>query len=296
MTDPLIIQDTLALGKTYYSDLVYNLLVDLNNGSCVYPEDCCENNYAQLEYILAALNYQVQSEIYNGTTEVLYEQLVKILGNYVPEVIYTQLDTPEITVDVISDTEIDIDWTDVDNAFSYTLQRATNIGFTANLVTLSTADVLTFSDTGLTAATQYYYRVKAVAEEDTLFTDSAYDTGNGTTDSAPLATVYYGWKDDNTVLTESEILATITTVGYTEGASSYIIPWQTETEIKFLWWAELLTEPLKTKWQDTVNTPNNGNIGTEDDLFGAAVTVDSLRFYQSVYATTAAYPLQIKTS
>ena len=296
MTDPTIIQDTLELGKTYYSEIVYNLLVDLNNGTCIDTELDCENSYGMLEYVLAALNYQVQSNIYNGTTEVLYEQLVKILGDYVPEVVYTQLDTPEITIEVISDTQINISWTDVDNAVSYQLQRATNISFSANLTTLSTADVLLYNNTGLTAATQYYYRVKAVAETGSLFTDSDYDTGNGTTDSAPLATIYYGWKDDNTELTEEEILDTVTTVSYTEGAADYTIPWQTNTGIKFLWWAELLTEPLKTKWQDTVVVANNGNIGTEDDLFGAAVEVGTLRFYQSVYATTASYPIQIKVS
>lgn len=296
MTDPSVIDDTLFLGKQFYSEKVYNDLLDLTRGSRLSCDSSCNDDCTSLEHVLAALNYQVQAGIYNGTTEVLYEQLLKILGDYVPAVIYTQLDTPEITVEVISDTQINITWTDVANAFSYTLQRATNSSYTANLTTLSEADVLSYNNTGLTPATQYYYRVKAVAEEDTLFTDSDYDTGNGTTDAAPLATVYYGWKDDNTELTEEEILDTVTTVSYTEGAADYTIPWQTNTGIKFLWWAELLTEPLKTKWQDTVNTPNNGNIGTEDDLFGAAVEVGTLRFYQSVYATTASYPIQIKES
>jgi len=58
----------------------------------------------------------------------------------------------------ISFTQINLSWTTVDNALSYTIQRATNNLFTVNMVQ-STSATTSASATGLTAGTIYYFRV-----------------------------------------------------------------------------------------------------------------------------------------
>ena len=62
-----------------------------------------------------------------------------------------------------STTEVDLSWAAVANATTYKLERATNSGFSAGLTTLQNTSTLTFSDTGRTTGTVYYYRVSASA-------------------------------------------------------------------------------------------------------------------------------------
>lgn len=78
--------------------------------------------------------------------------------------------------------ENDLSWTVSANATGYQIDRATDAGFTAN-VALNIAPALTgsstsFSDTGRTSSTTYYYRIKATAP---FATSSAYATANVTT-------------------------------------------------------------------------------------------------------------------
>jgi hypothetical protein len=92
------------------------------------------------------------------------------------------LAAPEISFDDVEQTTLTIDWTAVDNADGYVLQRATNAGFTAGLATLYTGALLTFGDTGRTAATTYYYRVKATSSG-AYYGDSAWAADDVTTDA-----------------------------------------------------------------------------------------------------------------
>lgn len=62
-----------------------------------------------------------------------------------------------------SGTQVDLQWSAVTNRTYYQIQRATDAAFTANLTTLtSTLTATTYSDTGRTAGTTYYYRIKAI--------------------------------------------------------------------------------------------------------------------------------------
>ena len=73
-----------------------------------------------------------------------------------------------------------LSWGAITNANAYILDRATNSGFTAG-VTLGVYNgpLLVFNDSGLTAATVYYYRLRA-HDTNAVFTDSAYSTANAT--------------------------------------------------------------------------------------------------------------------
>lgn len=72
-----------------------------------------------------------------------------------------RLDPPSTpSTSIASSTSINVSWNSVSHATSYTLQRATDSGFTANLASLNTSTTST-TQTGLTAGTTYYFRVQA---------------------------------------------------------------------------------------------------------------------------------------
>lgn len=127
---------------------------------------------------------------------------------------------------------------------------------------------------------------KGVTAEDTVSINVA----------AAATIAYYGWREDNTTLTPSEIQGSENSVSFTSGATAVTADFSAALEPRYLWYAEPSSEPLKTKWQDTVNLPNNGNIGTEEDLYGAPVISGSFRFYITTYQTTAPNPIQFKTA
>lgn len=92
-----------------------------------------------------------------------------------------QLDAPgNFTASVISNTQIDLDWDASANADNYVLQRATDAAFTTGLTTVYNGSGTSYSNTGLTSATHYYYRVKA-QDTTNVYRDSSYATDDATT-------------------------------------------------------------------------------------------------------------------
>lgn len=89
------------------------------------------------------------------------------------------LGTPVVTPTVISATEIDLAWLAVPGATEYTVDRATNVGFTTGVANgIYDGALLTFHDTGRTTATHYWYRVTAKAAN---YVNSAYGLANAIT-------------------------------------------------------------------------------------------------------------------
>lgn len=82
----------------------------------------------------------------------------------------------------ISSTEINVGWTDASNdETSFELQRSTSSTFTSPVTITKGANVTAHADTGLTASTQYFYRVRAVNSVG----NSAYSaTASATTQAA----------------------------------------------------------------------------------------------------------------
>lgn len=105
-------------------------------------------------------------------------------GSFVTDGTYTAiaaLSTPTLTATVISSTQIDLSWTNVANEDAspgYTIERSPN-GSSWSALTTKAANVTTHSDTGLTAGTHYYYRVKA--EGSGRYSDSGWGTDDDTT-------------------------------------------------------------------------------------------------------------------
>lgn len=86
-----------------------------------------------------------------------------------------------ITLNAISFSQVDVSWSAVSGADAYVLERATNSTFTAGLTTLYSGSLLTFSDTGRTELTTYYYRIRTLKAG---FAKSAYLTASITTPSS----------------------------------------------------------------------------------------------------------------
>jgi hypothetical protein len=75
------------------------------------------------------------------------------------------IDTPDapsgLTATAVSTTQINLAWTDVSNDTGYRVERKTGLGGTyAEIATTSNSEV-SYSSTGLTDSTTYYYRVRA---------------------------------------------------------------------------------------------------------------------------------------
>lgn len=103
------------------------------------------------------------------------------IGSNVAPVTHVQqtLPTPgTFTATPVSGGKMNLLWVHPSNGQQVVIDRATNVGFTTG-VTLNryTGSSTTFQDTGLTAATTYYYRLRS---KGTLYADSAYATVNAT--------------------------------------------------------------------------------------------------------------------
>ena len=111
----------------------------------------------------------------------------------------TALSTPTLTATVISDTQIDLSWTNVSNEDGYTLERSTASDFSANLVSVSKgANVTTHSATGLASGTHYWFRVRA--EGSGRYSDSGWGSDDATT-PAPSSFTEYAFADASETIT-----------------------------------------------------------------------------------------------
>lgn len=93
-----------------------------------------------------------------------------------------------LTATAVSTSQINLAWTDASNNESgFQVQRATDSGFTQNLVTSNLgANVTSFQSTGLAASTTYFYRVRAVnGPANSVFSNTA----SATTQTAPAGFV-----------------------------------------------------------------------------------------------------------
>ena len=115
-----------------------------------------------------------------------------------------------------SSTTISLSWTAVSNRTAYRIDRATDSGFTTGVaLDISPGQTTTsFTDTGLTNGTTYYYRIKAVGT--VRYKDSAnYATGNG----APVVSLYRGdtfADSDGVAITSRSPLGPVTSGSWTQ--------------------------------------------------------------------------------
>jgi len=78
----------------------------------------------------------------------------------------TQISTsgvPQISVNASGFTQINASWSEVTNAASYTVQYSTSPTFASNVLTQANITTPSYTVTGLSAATKYYFQVSAVS-------------------------------------------------------------------------------------------------------------------------------------
>jgi hypothetical protein len=96
------------------------------------------------------------------------------------------LRTPTFSLTVVSPNKIRANWGDLQNEVSYILQKSLD-GTTWTTIATPAQNVITYTDSNLTAATIYYYRVQGVGDG-VNFKNSPFNTKNATTLSlTPLA-------------------------------------------------------------------------------------------------------------
>ncbi|MEJ0034194.1 MAG: fibronectin type III domain-containing protein [Bacteroidota bacterium] len=135
-----------------------------------------------------------------------------------------------------SSSAINLTWTDASTTETgFAIERSTTSGSGYTLVTTTAANATSYSDTGLTASTPYYYRIRAVADN----ANSAYTSEfTGTTLIAPPAAptgftattasstrINLSWTDASTTETGFEIERSLTSgsgfvLVYTAGANA----------------------------------------------------------------------------
>ncbi len=139
-----------------------------------------------------------QTGLYAGTT---YYFRVKAEGTsdaydspYTPTVSATTdsaaPDAPSgLTSSVISSSRIDLSWSDNStDETGFELKRATDSGFTQNVVWIGNIQGTSYSNTGLAASTTYHYKVRAEGEtQDSPYSTAVNATTNTSDDTPPNA-------------------------------------------------------------------------------------------------------------
>jgi len=94
-----------------------------------------------------------------------------------------------LTTTVMSDTRIDLGWADnSSNETGFELKRATDSGFTQNVVWIGNIQGASYSNTGLSPSTTYYYKVRAEgATQDSAYSSAVSATTNASGSSIPTA-------------------------------------------------------------------------------------------------------------
>lgn len=190
--------------------------------------------------------------------------LYSLCGRYInaaETLLSNQMILLPLTLDAmaVSTTEIDLTWTAVPNATNYVLERALDSGFTVSLTTVFNGSALAYNNTGLTAATQYFYRIHAEAAG---FTNSPYAYANATTQSVvvPITVAWwYGPSDPYPALSGgTDSLSYEGTLNIVHNAP-IVVPFPlAASDNQYLVVRVPVGESIKTTWQNTVL--NSGQI------------------------------------
>lgn len=129
--------------------------------------------YPNWVFSSGAGQYDLLSFYYDGTT---FFWSIENYGTITPKVA-----KPVLAAAVQSYSQINLSWGAVAFATGYVLQRDTDSSFASPTTLVNNSNVTSYNNTGLSADTHYYYRLKAKA---TGFADSDYSLDDSTTESS----------------------------------------------------------------------------------------------------------------
>lgn len=137
----------------------------VNKGGLIYlTQDATGGRVPTLPGAVPTIGYSpnpgdldVLGFFYNGT------RFIWTIVNYGSVSTLPRLNAPTLLTVATSSTQINLSVGTVSNATSYKFERATNLAFTSGVTLLQNTLSTTYSDTGLTPATTYYYRCTSQA-------------------------------------------------------------------------------------------------------------------------------------
>jgi hypothetical protein len=134
------------------------------------------------------------------------------------------VDASGLVATAYSNTQIRLTWTNVAHETGYSIERSPNGTGSWNEVGTTAADVVTFSNTGLSALTSYYYRVRAV--NDAGYGGYSSVASASTLSNIPAAptdpvltvlgtdSIRLQWSDNSTIETAYEVQRSSNGVGW----------------------------------------------------------------------------------
>ena len=151
--------------------------------------------YAQIGTVGANVTTYNDTGLTSGTTYFYRVRATNAVGDsaYSNESNTTTFTNPPsaptgLAATAISSSQIDLSWTDVANETGYKIERKTGAAGTYTEIASVAAGVVTYSNTGLTVNTTYYYRVRATnSGGDSPYSNEANATTFDTIPAAPSA-------------------------------------------------------------------------------------------------------------
>lgn len=129
----------------------------------------------------SALSYMYRVSAYRGEAVSEYSNVA------VTEAVVVPPSAPaSASAQAVSASDIDVSWSNVNGETSYKIERSTSSNRGWAVVASTSADVTTYRDTGLKAATTYYYRISAVNSAGTSATSPV---ASATTQKAPAPSI-----------------------------------------------------------------------------------------------------------
>lgn len=275
MAFPQIFLDDLQRGKSFFSELDAEDTENLESGCA----SCTVKNYECLSVILNSLEMKVELDEYDDVAITEYEKMLLIIGDYTVKI-------PPTVFAGVNQT-LPIDETALFNAI-ITLGSGTLVSILWTQIS-GTPATLTNANTANLSVTNFpigniTLKVTVTDSNDLTAVDTVVLTGVAV---VPTVRVYYISKSDDIIPTEAEILAA-SFVDVVVG-SNYVVPVNGDFNYHFV--AQPSTEPNKVRWEDTVDTDNNGVIAAGNTWYDAGV-VTTFEVYVTSFKTEFDNPLR----
>lgn len=103
MTDPQIIVDDTVRGRSFLTDLIHN---EIYSNQIGISKNCCDIDSNCLLFIINAIQYRLDEELYDNTLEKLHRELILIIGNYTPVTLSRFYYGFKNTIDLLTESEI----------------------------------------------------------------------------------------------------------------------------------------------------------------------------------------------
>jgi len=276
MTPKETIIEDLVRGSAFLANSMADNIQAARFGVCLRECNCsCEST--DLYLILEYLQFRIDEDLLDEYTEILYIKMILIIGkiviNYPPTVNAGSDKTSQ------ANQSVDFNAVATPGSAAITSYLWTKVSGATVLMTGTTTSQLTVSGTiGDMPIGNYEFKV-TVTDANGL---TAFDTVKLTV-TANNMIAYFGDLATKQTISEAQIeignQVTFTPNG------NVTAPYSVST-LRFLWFAIPSGQPIKNYYQDVANPLNNGYMGTEDDLFGAPVTVGQYDYYITNYLTS----------